>query len=228
MRVRCHRTRSLVAGRDRGCEPRHPAVTPADVGVAQSRAAPCGSAGCCAAGPAAPRRGRCSLPRRASASSMRPRSSDAICSSTLAPARVTDAAMRGVRGRRKAAAVTCSASDSSATRSIRLASSRTLPGHGYASERRFRVGRRVFERQAVLAACAIQVVPGEQQDVRSALAKRRQLYGHDGEAMIEVLTESSRRGWPRPDPRSWPQEPRHRQVRRVCFRAASPIDPRAP
>ena len=132
-----------------------------------------------------------------------------------------DAATRGARGRRKAAAVTCSASDSSATRSIRLASSRTLPGHGYASRAASASDDRALDRQAVLAACPIEIVAREKQDVGSALAKRRQLHGHDREAMIEILAESpgANRGG-----QVLARRREHPRVGRLGARAAKPPD----
>ncbi len=46
-------------------------------------------------------------------------------------------------------------------------------------------------RKTVLAAGSIQIVARQEQDVGPALAKRRQLHGHDREAMVEVLAKSS-------------------------------------
>ncbi len=63
-----------------------------------------------------------------SASSIRLRSSVAICRSTLALGSV-DVRTGDSRGRANATELTCSPSDNRTTRSMMLASSRTLPGH---------------------------------------------------------------------------------------------------
>ena len=77
-----------------------------------------------------------------------------------------------------------------AARSMTAASSRTLPGQGYAAQQRQVCGcRQRAARAPSRAPARAREVRGERRDVLGALAQRRQTDGEDADAVPEVLAE---------------------------------------
>ena len=79
---------------------------------------------------------------------------------------------------------------STTARSTTFSSSRTLPGHEYASSCRTRLVAEALEPPVVLGRVDAQEVLGEHRDVLAALAQRRHVDGDDVEAVVEILAEA--------------------------------------